>query len=250
MFFGYDLKEIFTFPFKDADSRKYLLIGGLISLAAFFIPILPYFVLYGYAVIIIKQVLNGESPHMVPWEDWSGMFKDGAKLFGIRLIFTLPIIIFAIPVMLGGIAMPFIAEGLNNADAEAFIAIFSIIMMGSMCIVIPLSIPLAVLIPAAEMHNVDKDDFAAAFQFKEWWPILRANLGGFIVAFGIYYAAAMVFAVVMQLLFVTIILACLAFILIPAMTIYITLIMYVTVAIAYRDGKSKLAQTEPASQTA
>lgn len=250
MFFGYDLKEIFTFPFKDADSRKYLLIGGLISLAAFFIPILPYFILYGYAVIIIKQVLNGESPHMVPWEDWSGMFKDGAKLFGIRLIFTLPIIIFAIPVMLGGIAMPFIAEGLNNADAEAFIAIFSIIMMGSMCIVIPLSIPLAVLIPAAEMHNVDKDDFAAAFQFKEWWPILRANLGGFIVAFGIYYAAAMVFAVVMQLLFVTIILACLAFILIPAMTIYITLIMYVTVAIAYRDGKSKLAQTEPASQTA
>lgn len=250
MFFGYDLKEIFTFPFKDADSRKYLLIGGLISLAAFFIPILPYFILYGYAVIIIKQVLNGESPHMVPWEDWSSMFKDGAKLFGIRLIFTLPIIIFAIPVMLGGIAMPFIAEGMNNADAEAFIAIFSIIMMGSMCIVIPLSIPMAVLIPAAEMHNVDKDDFAAAFQFKEWWPILRANLGGFIVAFGIYYAAAMAFAVVMQLLFVTIILACLAFILIPAMTIYITLIMYVTVAIAYRDGKSKLAQTEPTPQTA
>ncbi len=94
MFFGYDLKEIVTFPFKDADSRKYLLIGGLISIAAFFIPILPYFILYGYAVIIVRQVLNGESPHMVPWEDWGGMLKDGAKLFGVRLIFALPIIIF------------------------------------------------------------------------------------------------------------------------------------------------------------
>ena len=249
MLFGYDLKEIFTFPFKDADSRKYLLIGGLISLAAFFVPILPYFVLYGYAVIIVKQVLNGESPHMVPWEDWAGMFKDGAKLFGVRLIFALPIIIFAIPVMLGGIAMPFIAEGVDSGSTDTFLAIYTVIMLGTMCIVIPLSIPLTVIIPAAEMHNVDKDDFAAAFRFKEWWPILRANLGGFIVAFGIYYAASMVFAIVMQLLFVTIIFACLAFIIIPAMTIYITLVMYVTVAIAYRNGKSKLAQAELTPQT-
>ncbi len=249
MFFGYDLKEILTFPFKDADSRKYLLIGGLISLAAFFVPILPYFVLYGYAVIIVKQVLNGESPHMVPWEDWGGMFKDGAKLFGVRLIFALPIIIFAMPLMLGGIAMPFIAEGVDSGSTDTFLAIYTIIMLGTMCIVIPLSIPLAVIIPAAEMHNVDKDDFAAAFRFKEWWPILRANLGGFIVAFGIYYAASMVFAIVMQLLFVTIIFACLAFIIIPAMTIYITLVMYVTMAIAYRNGKSKLTQAELTPQT-
>ena len=243
MFFGYDLKEIFTFPFKDADARKYLLIGGLISIAAFFIPILPYFLLYGYAVIIAKQVLNGEVPHMVPWEDWGGMFKDGAKLFGIRMIFALPIIIFAIPVMLGGMAMPFIAEGMDSGSVDTFLAIYTIVMMGTMCIVIPLSIPLVVIIPAAEMHNVDKDDFAAAFRFKEWWPILRANLGGFIVAFGIYYAASMIFAIVMQLLFVTIILACLAFILIPAMMIYLTLVMYVTVAQAYKVGKEKLAQT-------
>ena len=242
MFFGYDLKEIVTFPFKDADSRKYLLIGGLISIAAFFIPILPYFILYGYAVIIVRQVLNGESPHMVPWEDWSGMFKDGAKLFGVRLIFALPIIIFSIPLMLGGIAMPFIAEGMDSGSTDSFLAIYTLVMLGTMCIIIPLSIPLVVIIPAAEMHNVDKDDFAAAFRFKEWWLILRANLGGFIVAFGIYYAVSMVFAIVMQLLFVTIILACLGFILIPAMTIYITLVMYVTVAQAYKVGKEKLAQ--------
>lgn len=250
MFFGYDLKEIFTFPFKDADARKYLLIGGLISIAAFFIPILPYFILYGYAVILAKQVLNGEAPHMVPWEDWSGMFKDGAKLFGIRMIFSLPILIFAIPLMIGGIAMPFIAEGIDSGSAETFIAIYTLVMLGSMCIIIPLSIPLAVIIPAAEMHNVDKNDFAAAFRFKEWWPILRANLGGFIVAFGICYAASMIFAIVMQILFATIIFACLGFILIPAMTICITLIMYVTIAQAYKVGKEKLAQTELAPQAA
>lgn len=243
MFFGYDLKEIFTFPFKDSDSRKYLLIGGVISIAAFFIPILPYFVLFGYAAIIARQVLNGEEPHMVPWEDWGGMFKDGAKLFGVRMLFTLPIIILAMPLMLGGMAMPFIAEGLDSGNTDTFLAIYTIVMLGTICIIIPISIPLAVIIPAAEIHNIEKDDFAAAFRFKEWWPILRANLGGFIVAFGIYYVTSMVFAVVMQLLFVTILLACIAFLLIPAMTIYITLLTYVTSAIAYRNGKEKLAQT-------
>jgi len=242
MFFGYDLKEIFTFPFKDAEARQYLLIGGLISIAAFFIPILPYFVLFGYAAIIARQALNGEAPHMVPWEDWGGMFKDGAKLFGIRVIFALPIIILAMPLIIGSVAMPFMAQSLDSNSADAFITIFSVIMMGTMCIVIPISIPLVVIIPVAEMHNLDKNDFAAAFRFKEWWPILRANLGGFIAAFGIYYIASMVLVVVTQIIAATLIFACLMFIIIPAMTIYLTLIMYVTSAIAYRNGKDKLAQ--------
>ena len=249
MFFGYDLKEIFTFPFKDADARKYLLIGGLISVAGFFIPILPYLLLYGYAVIIARQVLKGEEPHMVPWEDWGEMLKEGAKLFGVRVVFSLPILIFAIPLMIGGIAMPIIVETMDSGSTDTFIALFTIIMMGSMCIIIPLSIPLTVVIPAAEMHVVENNDFAAAFRFKEWWPILRANLGGFIVAFGIYYIVSMALAIVMQILTATLIFACLLFILIPAMTIYITLIMYVTSAIAYRDGKVKLVQNELTSQT-
>lgn len=250
MFFGYDLKEIFMFPFKDAEARKYLLVGGLVSIAALIIPVLPYLVLLGYAVIIARQILNGESPRMVPWEDWGGMLKEGAKLFGIRLIFSIPILIFSLPLMVGGIAMPFITQGLDSGSADTVIAIFSIVMMGSMCILIPISIPLAVLIPAAEMHSVDNNDFAAGFRFKEMWQIFRANLGGFIAAFGIYYVASMAFAIVMQILFATIIFACIAFVLIPAMTIYITLIMYVTIAIAYRDGKTKLAQSELAPQTA
>jgi len=51
---------------------------------------------------------------------------------------------------------------------------------------------------------------------------------------------------VIQLLGATIILACLMFVLLPASTIYITLIMYVTAAQAYRDGKTRLAQNATA----
>lgn len=249
MFFGFDLKEIFMFPFKDAEARKYLLVGGLVSIAAFFIPILPYLVLYGYAVIIARQVLRGESPHMVPWEDWGGMLKDGAKLFGIRMVFTIPILILAMPLFAASFAMPFIAENMDSGSADSLIAVMSIVMLGTFCILIPISLPLTLLIPAAEMHMVDNNDFAAGFRFKEWWQIFRANLGGFIAAFGIYYIVSMALVIVVQILAATLIFACLLFILIPAMTIYLTLVMYTTIAIAYRDGKIKLAQSEPTPQT-
>ena len=80
MFFGINLNQALSFPFQDSDSRKHFLIGCLVSLAAFIIPILPFLMLYGYAVRIVRQVLNNESPRMVPWEDWTGMHfpEDGS----------------------------------------------------------------------------------------------------------------------------------------------------------------------------
>lgn len=242
MFFGFNLSEILMFPVKDAEARKYLLIGALVSLAGFVIPILPYLVLLGYAALIARQVLRGESPRMIPWEDWGGMFTNGAKLFGVRMIYSIPILILMVPLMLMSFAMPFVVTSMDSADAEAFFVLFPLLMFGIMCLIIPVSLPLAVIIPAAEIHSIEKDDFSAAFQFKEWWQVLRANLGGFIAAFAIYYIASMILAVIMQILVATIILSCLLIVFLPAMTAYLTIVMYVTVAIAYREGKAKLAQ--------
>lgn len=233
------------FPFKDEEARKYLLIGGLIAIAAFIIPVLPYLVLIGYAAQISKQVLKGEQPHMIPWEDWGGLLKDGLRLFGIRMIYSLPILVIALPVFLLGIGMPFIAGITENSNAEALISLASIIMVAGICLIFPVSIPLIVIIPAAEMHVIEKDEFSAGFQFKEWWQILRANLGGFIAAFGIYWAISMILSLGMQILMMTVILACLLIFLMPAMTTYLTLIMYVTTAIAYRDGREKLNSPLP-----
>jgi hypothetical protein len=56
---------------------------------------------------------------------------------------------------------------------------------------------------------VETDNFSAAFQFKDWWGIFRANLSGFIAAFGVYYIAAMLLAIIMQVLMATVILSCL-----------------------------------------
>lgn len=38
---NFDLNHLLTFPVKDAQARKQLLIGVLVYLAAFIIPIIP-----------------------------------------------------------------------------------------------------------------------------------------------------------------------------------------------------------------
>jgi hypothetical protein len=108
-------------------------------------------------------------------------------------------------------------------------------------VLIPFSLPLAVIIPAAEMYMVDKDEFAAGFRVREWWPLLRANLSGFIAAFGVYYLSTMALMLAIQLIGATLILACLLPFLLPAATMYITLILYTTIAQAYKVGKENLA---------
>jgi hypothetical protein len=242
MILGIDLNQIFTFPFKDAEARKYFLIGCAIALAGFIVPVLPYLVLLGYAARIAKQIFNGEAPRMIAWDDWGDMLKDGARMFGVRMVYSLPILVIAIPLMLAGIAMPFVMENVNSADADSIMIVFSLVMLGMMCLIIPISLPLAAIIPAAEMHAVDKSEFAAGFRFGEWWPIFRANLGGFIAAFASYYVASMILTVALQIIMATLILSCLLPILLPAMTIYLTLIMYATIAQAYKVGKDKVAQ--------
>lgn len=246
MFFGINLQELFYFPFKDADARKKLLIGTLISLSAFIIPVLPILVLTGYAAQIAKQVLNNEAPRMVAWENWNDFFKDGAKVLGIRIVYTLPIFVLILPLMISSFILPVTSSNAGSPESDPFFFVFMAIFAVTMCLLIPISIAIGLIIPVAEMHVVEKGEFAAGFRLREWWSIFRANMGGFIAAFAVYYFASIAIAFLTQILFVTVILACLVPILLPASTIYIILIMYVSVAQAYRDGKAKLSQQREA----
>ena len=247
MFFGIDLNQTFSFPFKDADSRKYFLIGCLVSLTAFIIPLLPFFILYGYAVRIVKQIMNNESPRMVAWDDWGDMFKDGAKMFGVRIIYSIPILILVTPLFISSIIMPILMSNSHGSQMNTLFPILMVIIFGTICILIPISLLLAVIIPAAEMHVVDQDEFAAGFRIREWWVILRANLSGFIAAFAIYIVSTIILGFAIQLIGATLIFACLLPFLLPAMMMYILLIMYTTIAQAYKGGKEKLAQIEVAT---
>lgn len=243
MFAGTDLTQILLFPVKDSESRRYFFIGCAVALAGFIIPIVPYLLLFGYAAQIATQIFKGETPRMTAWNDWGRLLQDGARVFGVRMAYALPVLVLAFPMMAAGIAMPIIMDNVNSSELEAVMAIFVLVMLLFGCLITLLSLPLGLVIPAAEMHAVAKNEFAAGFRFREWWGIFRANLGGFVLTFVIIYAASMVLTIIMQILIATLILACLLPLFIPAITTYVTLVMYAMIAQAYKVGRDKLAET-------
>ena len=133
MLAGMDLNQIFLFPVKDAEARKHFLIGCFVVLASFVIPIVPYLALFGYSARIAKQIFNSEEPRMIPWDDWGDMIKDGLRMFGVRMIYSIPMLLIAIPLMFMGLGLPILLENVSSSDAEAIFSIFMVLMLGSMC---------------------------------------------------------------------------------------------------------------------
>ena len=244
MLFGFDLNHLLLFPLKDDEARKYFLVGCLLYLAGFFIPILPWLVTSGYSAIIVRQILNGEKPHMVPWDNWEALLKDGARLFGIGLVYSIPLfVLMLLFFMLFFMAplLPVFMQGSNNQGFEFVSVVFILIGTGLSLLFFPVSLALGIIIPAAEIHVIAKDEFMSGFNVKEWWPIFKQNWGGFVVAMAILYGLTMVMSFAMQFLLITIVLICVLPLFMAVFLTYYSIIQFALFARAYKDGKEKLA---------
>jgi hypothetical protein len=102
-----------------------------------------------------------------------------------------------------------------------------------------LAMVLNFFIVAASAHMVAMDSFAAAFRVSEWWPVLRANLVGFIISWLLTMAFSYIVALAYQLLTITVVLCCLAPVVSFLATFYQSLIIYALFAIAYREGQDR-----------
>jgi hypothetical protein len=244
MLFGFNLNDLFLFPFQDSESRKHFLIGCLIYLAGFVIPILPWLVARGYVAILIRQILNGEKPHLVPWQDWENLLKDGARLFGVRLVYASPLLLLMIPLFLSFFSFSFFPILFQHSDRHMLGTIYLLLVFactGILFLMMPLSVAVGLVVPAAEIHMIAKEDFAAGFQVKDWWPIFKRNWGGFVVALAILYALSIVLSIGMQIMFITFVLICLFPLLLPVISMYSAVVQYVVFAQAYKEGKDRLA---------
>jgi hypothetical protein len=106
---------------------------------------------------------------------------------------------------------------------------------------LPVSLVIGVLLPIAEVHVVEKGEFAAGFRFREWWAIFKANWSGFLLALAISYAASFALTLIVQFAMLTLVLICLLPFITPAIALYLSLVMYTAFAQAYKVGRDKLA---------
>lgn len=236
-----NIEQILTFPFKETEDRKNFLIGALVYFASFIVPIVPLIFVMGYIARVMRQVFNGEAPRLPAWDDWESMLKDGLYLFGVRIVYTLPLIVILLPLFLG---MMFLPIWLNsNPNSNNSLVLLPFLFFGiAMIFIFPLSLALGIIVPTAELHTIAHNDYAAGFRIREWWPIFRANWGGFAIAYLVSMVASFVLTFIVQIAMITIVLICVLPLILPAITFYITLIMYTAFAQAYKGGKDRLAQ--------
>jgi hypothetical protein len=247
-----EVKKAVFFPFRGEKWGSKMLIGSALTFGSFIIPIVPLLPIFGYFGRIMQGIIvREEDPEMPAWNDWGALFLDGLKLWGAVILFMLPALILSIGgyavFMILDLSMGFSAASLAQSSANTFplAMIASIIGMVLGMAVMMLGIAVAVLtiiiLPPALGNMMAKGKFEAAFHFREWWPVLKANLSGFILAvilaMGLFYLLYMLAIV----LYATIILCFLLPFAIAAIFFISGATGFSVYAVAYRDGVRKLA---------
>jgi len=135
----------------------------------------------------VTRVINGDGELYLPeWDDWGGLFVDGAKIVGISFVSALPLIIIVFAgqglLMAASIVPALVAETAGGEAASVLAMVSSLLGIGGGFAVfgatIVLSLAMGILVPVITGHVIATGEFAAAFRVREWWPIFRANVGG------------------------------------------------------------------------
>jgi len=241
-----------SYAFKSPRWQSKIAIGAALSFANHVIPILPGILLTGYSAKIMRNMIEEDAePSLPEWDDWGNLFILGFKVFAAAFVYMLPAIVFLIIgyifMMFPAFLSPFLISS-DSASNESLSLTFVVIeMIGLFAgmflfgIGFLLYIPLGFILPPALAHVAAKDSFAAAFRIKEWWAILRANLGGFVAALVVVSGIYLVVILIVEVFYFTIILCVLMPIALSISIAYISVVAAAAVADAYRVGAQNLA---------
>jgi hypothetical protein len=174
-----DIGKSFAFIFEDEDwivkillAAAILLLGILFSWALLIPLILAGIVIGGYAVEIMRRVIEGDPDELPEWDNWGDLFADGFKVWVIGIVYALPAIIAGICL---GIPVTALAE-----EAEGVSVFFSLVLS---CFNFLWAIVMSIVLPAAIGFFVANDDLGAAFRFGDVFGLVRDNLKTYVVTF-------------------------------------------------------------------
>lgn len=231
-------KDLFRFPFRDPRWQGKLLIGSLLALAGTVIPVIPTLPLLGYFARLLRSGARNEVAERLPeWDNWEELFVDGLRQFGVILILMLPgglVMGIGWALYMGAVmAMPAL-EG-RAAEGAAIFSMFSAMAIFFVAIAVGMLLMLvaALVLPPALAHVAVKREFGAFFRVNEWWAVLRANFGNFLVAWAVFGVIYTLLMIVTQILYLSIVL-CLAIplVIFPA-SVYAAWVMYRLIGQAY-----------------
>lgn len=240
------LKALFSYPFRQPNWQSKMLVLGLLFAAGFIIPVIPWLFVAGYvAEIMRRQALEGGEPELPEWDDWGRLLVDGLRLGVIGFVLSLPAMI----VFLVGFGMYFVStfplmlgEGNENALLPLMFAGMSIMMI-SMFVGTLITMVTGVVSPVAMTHVAVKRKFSAVFEVGEWWKVLWANLGGYVLALVILYSVSYILMTLGYMLAWTLVCCVLTPVFYFVAYPYLSVIAGVVCGQVYREGQLKRAES-------
>jgi hypothetical protein len=171
---GFDFVRSFAFIFEDPRWVTKILIGGLFYIASMFL--IGVFFVLGYCARLARNVVAGVEHPLPEWDDLGEYFGEGLRLFGVICVFIIPLImlalIFMIPAMM--------ADGLDN---DVLRNVGGGLAGCLWCLLVPIGVAVSLLMPAALMRVALEQRFNAAFEVREIWQFVKANIGNYLLAF-------------------------------------------------------------------
>ena len=249
------LKTLFRYPLQGKEWGRKMLYLGLFWMAGLFIPVFPWLFAMGYFAEITRRFAEGDSsPDLPEWTDWNRILTDGLRIFGVVLIVGLPIAAIFIMGMANYFGATFATVGLGESgyDWLGFVTMMGGMMVLFFTIALSMlaSVAAGIGLAPAVTHMLVQDRFAAFFRGGEWWRVLRATLGGYLIALFIILGLGFAYQLLTQIVASTIILCGALPVLWAVACPYLTVVSAVVLGSAYHEGKQKLLEgtaDEPAA---
>lgn len=183
-----NIGKSFSFIFEDPRWLTKVLIGTAVLiisslLAPILIGILGFFIVTGYGLEVVRNVRRGDQYPMPEWRDrWGEWLVLGVKLAVVVIIWSLPIILFSLPLALGGAL----------SDQSGGEVIGSLIVACFGCLVFVWAIVILLATPAIYIRLAETERISSGLQFGEILAFSRQNIGDVIIASIMYVVASFV----------------------------------------------------------
>ena len=239
-------KETFTWFSKDPEWKNKFLIGSLMFLAGYIVPIIGWlgmFVALGYSLAIWRAQLRGETPVLSQWDKYEINFLDGLKATLASFLYYLP------PFVASAAAFLFLFSGIafavfttSGLDRAASIAAWTPLLTGYLGFFVTfllagiLSLIAAIPCAIAVGQYVRTGKISAGYRFGEIRRIFRANASGFIGALVALWGVGIGLSIVIFLLYFTVILCLLNQFVVAPVLFYQTVMWTYLFGSAYREG--------------
>lgn len=247
------LKTLLVFPFRGHNWQGVFLIGSLLMLASFAVPLLPAILVSGYSLGVMRRAIQGDELTLPAWDNWGKLAVDGLRGTVVSLGYMLPSTLAFVlgwgTYMFAAMIMPIAMEagGGRGAEPSGPLVVLMLAGMGVMMLSMVVGSLLLVLgalpLPMALSHFVAQDKVAAAFRVREWWRLLRKNLMGYVVVWIVLSGLLGVLYYAFMLVYMTMVLCCLIPFLIAPASFYIGLVSAALFGQLYRE--SQLTLDEP-----